>query len=94
MGGRQAPVVSECFYKNGFLTYLSFFWTNKWKNRRKLFINSISGIVLVVWAAVCILTSPGPCGHRISLCYEERKGKSSLILLVERVVQSVHSHAG
>lgn len=32
-GGRQAPVVSMCFYKNGFLTYLSFFffWTKEWK---------------------------------------------------------------
>jgi len=33
VGGRQAPVVSKCFYKNRFLTYLFFFFflTKEWE---------------------------------------------------------------
>lgn len=34
VGGREAPVVSKCFYKNGLLTYLSFYLDQgmeKWK---------------------------------------------------------------
>lgn len=80
MGGRQAPVVSECFYKNGFLTYLSlcFFFLDQEMEKWKEVINKLNqwhrpSCVLEDGLQYVHSQALGLMAIRISLCYEERQ---------------------